>query len=115
MAVVRTHKGKTLNMQELKNRNSKTIAVGNMRVNARGDLLGKGGKIVKTKEQLANEKYNKTRTKEVNTSAPLNTSTEEMLRGKKRTPVKFKDEQAKKPKTDIETLGKFDLGPVVKK
>jgi GTP-sensing pleiotropic transcriptional regulator CodY len=108
MAVVRTHKGKTIDMTALKQKNAKTIAVGNMRVNARGDLLGKGGKILKTKEQLTNEKYDKKRTKEVNTTASLNSSAEEMLKGKKK-PVKFVEEQAKKKKTDIETLGKFAL------
>jgi hypothetical protein len=31
------------------------MAVGNMKVNARGDLLGKFGQVVKTREQLENE------------------------------------------------------------
>lgn len=108
MTVVTTHKGKKLDMQALKEKNAKTIAVGNMKINARGDLLGKGGKILKTKEQLAAEKYDKKKTKEVTTSVALNSNPEEMLKGKKKK-VKFVEEQAKREKSDIETLGKFDL------
>jgi hypothetical protein len=33
-------------------------AIGNMRVNARGDLLGAGGKIVKKREEIVSEYYN---------------------------------------------------------
>lgn len=108
MANVKTHKGKVLDMTALKQKNAKTITVGNMKTNARGDLIGKGGKIVKTKEQLANEKYDKRRTKTVTTTASLNQSAEEMLRGKKKA-VTFVDEQAKKKQSDVETLGKFDI------
>lgn len=108
MANAKTHKGKVIDMTALKQKNAKTIAVGNMSVNARGDLIGKGGKIVKTKEQLANEKYDKKRTKTVHTTASLNQPAEEMLKGKKKA-VTFVEEQAKK-KSDIDTLEKFDTG-----
>jgi hypothetical protein len=33
-------------------------AVGNVRVNARGDELGSGGKIVRTREQVLQDYYN---------------------------------------------------------
>jgi len=56
---MKSFKGKDVDMSTLLEQQSKTIAVGNMRVNARGDLVGKGGKIVKTREQLENEYVSK--------------------------------------------------------
>jgi hypothetical protein len=54
--IYRTMQGKEIDMGKLVNQNEMTIAVGNMRVNARGDKLGPGGKIVKTREELLAEK-----------------------------------------------------------
>ena len=39
--------GKAIDMDLLRQRNELTPAVGNVRVNARGDELGPGGKIIK--------------------------------------------------------------------
>jgi hypothetical protein len=52
-----TMRGKELDMEKLSLRNELTPAVGNVRVNARGDELGEGGKIIKTKEQILAEYY----------------------------------------------------------
>jgi hypothetical protein len=52
-----TMRGKEIDMEKLSLRNELTPAVGNVRVNARGDELGEGGKIVKTKEQILAEYY----------------------------------------------------------
>jgi hypothetical protein len=54
-----TMRGKELDMEKLSLRNELTPAVGNIRVNARGDQLGEGGKIVKTKEEILAEYYKK--------------------------------------------------------
>ena len=54
--VYRTMQGKEIDMGKLINQNEMTIALGNMRVNARGDKLGPGGKIVQTREELLAEK-----------------------------------------------------------
>ena len=43
-----TAKGNMIDMNKLINKNELTVAVGNMKVNARGDKLGSGGQIVKT-------------------------------------------------------------------
>lgn len=45
-------RGKVVDMNKLINDNENTIAVGNMKVNARGDELGPGGKIIRKKEQV---------------------------------------------------------------
>jgi hypothetical protein len=54
--IYRTMQGKEIDMGKLIQQNEMSVAVGNMKVNARGDLLGNGGKIVKTREELAAEK-----------------------------------------------------------
>lgn len=50
-------RGKLVDMERLNLQNELTPAVGNIRVNARGDELGPGGKIVKTREQILQDYY----------------------------------------------------------
>lgn len=52
-------RGKEIDMEKLSLRNEKIPAVGNMKVNARGDELGPGGKIVRTREQILQDYYAK--------------------------------------------------------
>lgn len=49
--------GKVVDMDMLRQRNELTPAVGNARVNARGDELGPGGKIIKKREDVMKEYY----------------------------------------------------------
>jgi len=56
----RTYKslrGKEVDIEKLALRNEKTPAIGNMNVNARGDMLGPGGEIVKTREEILADYY----------------------------------------------------------
>ena len=53
----KTANGKQVNMDALQAAHENTIAVGNMRVNARGDLLGPGGVVEKTKDQVMQDYY----------------------------------------------------------
>ena len=55
--IYRSMQGKTIDIDLLRQRHELTPAVGNAKVNARGDELGKGGSIVKKREELANEYY----------------------------------------------------------
>ena len=50
-------RGKAVDMDLLRKRNELTPAVGNAKVNARGDELGPGGKIVKKREEVVREYY----------------------------------------------------------
>ena len=50
-------RGKTVDMDLLRKRNELTPAVGNARVNARGDELGPGGQIIKKREDVVAEHY----------------------------------------------------------
>ena len=55
--VYKSMQGKQIDMDMLRKRNELTPAVGNARVNARGDELGPGGKIVRNKEDVVAEYY----------------------------------------------------------
>jgi len=55
--VYRSAQGNLVDMEKLRLANEDTIAVGNMKVNARGDQLGPGGRIVKTRNQVMKEYY----------------------------------------------------------
>jgi hypothetical protein len=57
MAKYRTAHGKMVDIDKLRLQNEKTIAVGNMKVNARGDQLGQGGQVVATRNELMNQQY----------------------------------------------------------
>lgn len=52
-----TAQGKAVDMEMLKAQNEETIAVGNMKVNARGDKLGAGGGVVETRNQTQDQYY----------------------------------------------------------
>jgi len=49
--------GKEVDMDALLAKNETMPAVGNVRVNARGDELGPGGKIIKKREDIVAEYY----------------------------------------------------------
>ena len=55
--VYRTMQGKIVDLDKLIKRNELTPAVGNVRVNARGDELGPGGKIIKKREEVLRDYY----------------------------------------------------------
>ena len=53
----RSMQGKVVDLDLLIKRNELTPAVGNAKVNARGDELGPGGKIVRKREEVMKEYY----------------------------------------------------------
>lgn len=55
--IYKTAMGNRIDIEALIAKNEKVIAVGNKKVNARGDQLGPGGKIVKTRDQIMKEYY----------------------------------------------------------
>jgi len=52
--IYRTSQGKQIDLNKLINQNELTLAVGNKKVNARGDLIGQGGQIIKKYEENSN-------------------------------------------------------------
>lgn len=51
----RTARGEVVDLDMLRLANESVIAIGNMKTNARGDQLGAGGKVVKTRAQIMQE------------------------------------------------------------
>lgn len=53
----RSAKGVNIDMEALRLQNENAVALGNMKVNARGDLLGKGGKVVQSAHERTRSYY----------------------------------------------------------
>ena len=53
----RTMQGREVDMEKLMRQNEMMPAIGNMRVNARGDELGPGGVVVRKREDVVAEYY----------------------------------------------------------
>jgi glycine cleavage system H lipoate-binding protein len=55
----KTAQGKTLDMGKLLLQNEKTRAVGNMKVNARGDEVDDMNNVIRSKPEQVNKQYNR--------------------------------------------------------
>ena len=60
MGVYKSALGRPVDMAALAAKNEKTRAVGNMKVNARGDQIDSHGRIIKSKPEQVNNSYAKT-------------------------------------------------------
>ena len=58
----RSARGDAVDMDMIRLSNESTIAIGNMKTNARGDQLGAGGQVVKTRGEIMQE-YHRLNTK----------------------------------------------------
>ena len=55
----RSNRGVPIDLGKLMSQQEKNIAIGNTKSNARGDQLGRGGRVVKGADEIAREHYNK--------------------------------------------------------
>lgn len=55
--IYKTARGKSIDMDKVKLTNETAVAVGNMRVNARGDILGAGNQVVTGRNQIMDQIY----------------------------------------------------------
>jgi hypothetical protein len=55
----RSATGKTVDMGALRLQNERVRAVGNMKVNARGDQIDEQGRVINTKPEQVNKQYKK--------------------------------------------------------
>ena len=67
--VYRSANGKTVDMGALRLQNEKVRAVGNMRVNARGDVINDNNEVIRTRNEQVKSDYKR------QSSAPLPSST----------------------------------------
>jgi len=57
--VYTTAQGKQIDIESLRVANEETIAVGNMKVNARGDMIDDMNRVISTKSEQVNKQYKK--------------------------------------------------------
>jgi hypothetical protein len=69
----RTAQGKNIDLEKLKLQHELVQAVGNMRVNARGDQLGAGGEVVRAREEMIDQHY------QANVAKRRNVATEDVI------------------------------------
>ena len=86
--IYRSMQGKIIDLEKLSAKHELTPAIGNARVNARGDELGPGGKIIRKREDIMADYYAKnpnavreeSARKMVATPAPVSEPTEESIK-----------------------------------
>lgn len=82
----RTMQGKIIDLDKLMSQNELMPAIGNMKVNARGDELGPGGKIVKKREDVVAAYYEDNPNARINIKA-VSVVEEDPVVGEKPAPV----------------------------
>lgn len=58
MKQYKSMRGVNIDLAKLMSKADKEIAIGNTQTNARGDQLGRGGRVVKSADEIAREHYN---------------------------------------------------------
>lgn len=76
--MVRSMRGEVVDMSAFASRNSTVVALGNANMNARGDLIDRSGKVIKSREVIVQEYYN-SNPKAVSQSVSLNDLGNEVL------------------------------------
>lgn len=71
--VYKTMQGATVDMEKLMSQNELMPAIGNVKVNARGDELGPGGKIIRKREDVMAEYYENNPKVQKEQANPVNT------------------------------------------
>lgn len=75
----RTMQGREIDLEKLIQQNELMPAIGNMRVNARGDELGAGGQILRRREEVTSEYYENTNAPAQRKSTPATTPVVEVV------------------------------------
>ncbi len=65
-----TYKGQAVDMGAMLIMNEHSVALGNANMNARGDVVGRGGKVERTAEEIADEHYRAQAAKSKTTNEP---------------------------------------------
>ena len=77
--IYRSSMGKQIDMEKLMSANELMPAIGNVKVNARGDELGAGGKIIKKREDVMAEYYENNPKAIPESSRPVQTKTQPVI------------------------------------
>lgn len=108
--MVKSFRGKEVDMIALEKKNEFKVALGNAHMNTRGDILGRGGIIVKTREDQLKEWSNKIVEETIIVEKNDNTKIEQELKENNEKPV-----VKKKPKKEEQTIIYDDITEEEKK
>lgn len=109
--IYRTMQGKQIDMDLLRKRNELTPAVGNAKVNARGDELGPGGKIIRKREDIVQEYYKNSKPvvqERVTSPQPVAEETTTVTKKATRSTANKVEEKAKLTETEKEMFDDMD-------
>lgn len=99
--MAKSFRGKEVDMIALEKKNEFKVALGNAHMNTRGDILGRGGIIVKTREDQLKEWSNKIVEETTIVEKNDNTEIEEVVKEFQKTPQKQSQKKSKKETSTI--------------
>ncbi len=99
--MAKSFRGKEVDMIALEKKNEFKVALGNAHMNTRGDILGRGGIIVKTREDQLKEWSNKIVEETTIVEKNDNTEVEEVLKEAQKVPQKQSQKKSKKETSTI--------------
>lgn len=99
--MAKSFRGKEVDMIALEKKNEFKVALGNAHMNTRGDILGRGGIIVKTREDQLKEWSNKIVEETTIVEKNDNTEVEEVVKESQKTPQKQSQKKSKKESSTI--------------
>ena len=100
MAIKKTYRGQPFDMEAMVRQHKSTVAAGNMRANANGDILGNGGVVIRKAGEVSRQHFNNTKTV-VSDNVSLKTPLEPEKTKKQITP-KQPPQAEKKPAKEVE-------------
>lgn len=95
MAIKKTYRGQSIDMEALVRQNKDTVAAGNMKANANGDILGNGGVIIRKAGEVSRQHYNNTQntvTENVSLKDPVKDDSKKQVTAKRSNVVTPKKE-----------------------
>ena len=90
MAVVKSMRGENIDFNRLTSVNANTVALGNGKVNAQGDILGQRGEVLKTQSQIEME-YRQRQQQQANQEKAVNIK--KPITGEQLPPAAFNPQQ----------------------
>jgi hypothetical protein len=95
----KSYRGKMVDMDELRRKHEKTVAAGNMSVNAKGDTIGPGGQVLETTQRKARKHYTTTQTSRTSVSIKGDQETADVFAEEKKKTTAKKNAPTKKTKS----------------
>jgi hypothetical protein len=95
----KSYRGKMVDMDELRRKHEKTVAAGNMSVNAKGDTIGPGGQVLETTQRKARKHYTTTQTSRTSVSIKGDQETTDVFAEEKKKTTAKKNAPTKKTKS----------------